>query len=86
MITNRHNKSDISDGGHTLASTMSLQEFGQAMAQMSKDGVPASRMRYAVRAHMLKIMAQTMVDKPLGEQIAVSYFDHLVESAMLKNA
>ena len=65
-----------------LPSTLDLKEFGQAVAQFDLASVPEHRRQIALKAHILKIMSQTLKDKTLAEQIGVSHFNHLVEQKL----
>lgn len=84
MIRNRNNKNSVDEGGSTLPSSMTLGEFASAMKQLDLSDVPPEKRRYAIRAHVLKVSAHTLQDRVLGQEIAVSHFNHLVEASRLQ--
>ena len=81
MIINRKNRKPVSDGGTTLPTSMTLHELGNAMSQLDLSNVAPEKRKYAIRAHLLKIVAPKMDDRELGQEISVSHFDHLVEAS-----
>jgi hypothetical protein len=83
-VLNRRNKKTIDEGGSTLATTISLRDFAQAMAQFDLSAVPPEKRRYAIRAHMLAVMSRHLVDKQLGGEIADAYLQAILQKAALQ--
>jgi len=80
-VTNRNNKKSVEEGGTTLPSTMTVQEFAKAMSEFDASAVPPEKLRFAVRAHALRVMASSLTDKALGQDILASRFEALVQAA-----
>lgn len=80
MIRNRNNKS-LSE--NQIPSNLSLHQFGQAMAQLDTSNIPPEKRPYAIRAHVLKILAMTTSDRQLGQDIASSYMAALTQRGIV---
>lgn len=80
-VLNRGNKKSLADGGTTLETTIGLRDFAQAMAQQDLSSIPPEKRRYAIRAHMLAVMSNHLVDRQLGSDIAREYLSAILAKA-----
>jgi hypothetical protein len=55
-----------------LKTSMSLQEFGQAMKQCNLDGVPEHKRSEAIFDHLMRVMADAVHDKQKAQEIHIS--------------
>lgn len=55
-----------------LESNMSVHEFGNAMKQLNLSDVPTERRSDAIKDHLMRIMADTIVDKNKAQEIHIS--------------
>lgn len=53
-------------------SNITLVEFGNAMKQLNLDGVPDHKRAEAIQDHLMKIMADSIRDKEVAEQLHIS--------------
>lgn len=59
-----------------LKTSMSLQEFGNAMKQLNLNGVPKEKHTAAIMDHLMHIMAETVHDKEKAQEIHISRILH----------
>jgi len=64
-----------------LESTISLNDFGKAMAQLDLSDVPERHHHRAIKDHMLKIQQDTITDQKLASEIAFAriYANRLIK-------
>jgi hypothetical protein len=55
-----------------LESNMTTEELGQAMNQLDLSSVPPHKRKSAVMDHLMRIMAQSILDKEKANEIHVS--------------
>lgn len=55
-----------------IPAKISLQELGQAMAQLDLSSVPPHKRKRALMDHLMRIQEDTVTDKTLATQIAIS--------------
>lgn len=77
MIINKKNKTAVDDGGSTLPSTITLRDFGNAVSQLDLSSVPPERKKAALKAHIVKIASQHLLDRELATQMQVEYLANL---------
>ena len=53
-------------------SNITLVEFGNAMKQLNLDDVPDHRRAEAIQDHLMRIMADSIRDKEVAEQLHIS--------------
>lgn len=59
-----------------LPTNLTTVEFGKAMSQLDLSSVPKQRRPKAVMDHMMKIMADSLIDKRKAEEIHISRILH----------
>lgn len=56
-----------------LPSSMTLQEFGQAMSALDLSSIPPHGRKQAVLDHLAKIMIQKIHDRPMAADLSAAY-------------
>jgi len=62
-------KNQVADA---LPSNITTAEFGKAMAQLNLDGIPEHKRAEAIRDHLMRIMADSIIDKQKSQEIHIS--------------
>lgn len=55
-----------------LPSNMTPAELGQAMSQLNLSGVPEHKRAEAIRDHFMRIMADSIYDREVAQEIHIS--------------
>lgn len=66
----------INNERNRLPSTISLQDFGKAMAQLDLSSVPSEKRQAAIMDHFATIMKHTVTDPNAVQEIAGAQFMH----------
>lgn len=56
-----------------LPSSMTLQEFGQAMSALDLQSIPPEHRKAALMDHLAKIMIEKIHDRPMAADLASAY-------------